>query len=53
MTTTHEIDMRNAIGECEFAIAGKTVEHEGKSLVAFDIAWTFEIFIEHGADQIL
>ena len=50
LTTAREIDMCNAIGKGEFAVAVETIEHEGESLIAFDIAWTFEIFIEHGTD---
>lgn len=53
MTTAREIDVRHTIGKCEFAVAIETVEHEGEALVTFDIAGPFEIFIEHGADQIL
>jgi hypothetical protein len=53
LTTAREINMRDTIGECEFTVAGKTVEHKSKTFVAFNIAGTFEIFIEHGADQIL
>ena len=53
LTTAREIDMRDAIGKYEFAVTGKTVEHECKSLVAFNIAGSFEIFIEYRADQIL
>ena len=53
LTTTREIYMRDAIGKCQFAVASETIEHEGKSLVALDIAGTLEVFIEHGADQIL
>jgi len=53
LTATREIDVRNAIGKCELAVTIETVEHERESLVAFDIARTFEIFIEHGTNQIL
>jgi len=53
LTTAYKIHVRDAVGKCEFAIAIETIKHEGKSLVAFDIAWTLEIFIEHRADQIL
>lgn len=52
MTITREIHVRNTIGKCEFAVAVEAVEHERESLVAFDIARTLEIFIEHGTDQI-
>ena len=50
MATAREIDMRHTIGKCEFAVTGETVEHEGESLVAFDIARTFEEFIEDAAN---
>ena len=53
MATTRKIDMRDTIGKREFAIASETIEHERESLVAFDIARTFEVFIEDSADQIL
>ena len=53
MTTARQIDMRHTVSKRQFAVTGETVQHEGKALVAFNIARTFEIFIEHGADQIL
>ena len=45
--------MCNAIGVLELAIASEAIEHECKTLVALHIAGTFEIFIEHCADQVL
>lgn len=48
-----EIDVRHAIGVFKFAVAGKAVEHKRKALIAFHVAGTLEIFIEHRADQIL
>lgn len=48
-----EIHVRNAIGIFDFAVASEPVQHECESLVAFHIAGTFEVFIEHCADQIL
>ena len=45
--------MCNAIGKCKFAVTGETIEHEGESLVALDIAGTLEVFIKHRANQIL
>lgn len=48
-----EIDVRDAVGEGEFAVAGETVEHEGETAVAFDVARTFKEFIERRAQQIL
>ncbi len=53
LTTASQVDMRHAIGKCQFAVTGETVEHESEALIAFDIAGTFEIFIEHRTDQIL
>ena len=53
LTTAREIDVRNTIGKCEFAVTSKTVEHERKSLVAFNITGSFEIFVEHRANQVL
>ena len=49
---TCEVDVRDAIGVFDFAVAGEAVKHEGESLVAFHVAGPFEVFIEHGADQI-
>jgi hypothetical protein len=39
--------MSNTIGKDQFAITGEPIEYEGKSLIAFHIARTFEEFIEH------
>ena len=52
LTTAREVDVGNAVSKCKFAITIETVEHESKSLVAFDIARTFEIFVKHCTDQI-
>ena len=49
---TCEIDMRNTIGKGKSAVTRETVQHEGESLVAFDIARTFEELIEDCAKQI-
>ena len=53
LATAHEINMRNTIGKDKFAIAVETIEHKRESLVAFDIARSFEVFIEDSTDQIL
>ena len=53
LTTAHKIHMRDAIGKGKFAVAGESIEHERESLVTFDSARTFEVFIETRADQIL
>lgn len=53
LATAREIDMRDTIGKGELTIASEAVEHERESLVAFDIARTFEVFIEDGTNQIL
>ena len=44
--------MRDAIGIGEFAVTCEAIEHQPKSLVAFDIAGSLEIFIEDSADDI-
>ena len=44
--------MRNAIGVGKPAVACEAVEHQGKPLIPFDIAWTLEVFIENRADDI-
>ena len=53
LATAREVYMRDTIGKCNFVVASESVEHEGEPLVAFDAAGTFEIFIEHCANQIL
>lgn len=53
LATAREVDMHNTISKSDLAVACETVEHERESLVAFDSARTFEVFIEDGADQIL
>jgi hypothetical protein len=53
LAAAREIDMRNPIGKGKFAIAIEAIEYERESLVAFDSARTFEVFIEDSADQIL
>ena len=53
MTTAREIHMRNAISKSQFAITRETIEHERQSLVAFNIAGTFEKFIKRTTDEIL
>lgn len=52
LTTTGEIDMHNAVGIFDFAVAVETVQHERETLVTFHVAGTFEVFIEYRADQI-
>jgi len=53
LAATREINMCDTIGKGKFAIASETIEHERESLVAFDSARAFEVFIEDGTDQIL
>jgi hypothetical protein len=53
LTTACEIHMRNTISKCQFAITRETVGHNRESLIAFDITWTFEVFIERSANKIL
>lgn len=47
-----EVNMRDAIGIFEPGVPGKTVGHDGKSLIAFDTGGTLEVFVENGADDI-
>jgi len=42
--------MHNAIGICQLAITCEPVENKRESLIAFDIARTLEVFIEHCAN---
>lgn len=44
-----QINLRHTIGKGQFAVTGEAIEHQRKSLIAFDIARTFEEFIENGA----
>ena len=44
----YEIDLRHTVGKCEFAITSETIEHQCESLIALDIARTFEELIEDG-----
>ena len=53
LTIPHKIDMRDTIGKHKFAVTVETVQHQGESLVTFDIARAFEIFIERCANEIL
>ena len=52
LTCAGEVNMRHAIGIFEFAIAGEAIEHEGKSLVAFNADRTMNGVIEHGANDV-
>ncbi len=47
-----EIDMRHPIGVFNLTVAGKTVEHEGQSLIALHAFGTLEVFIEHSANDV-
>lgn len=51
LTGTFQINVRNTVGKFEFAITGKTVEDQGKVLVAFDIAGTLEEFVQDGTND--
>jgi hypothetical protein len=52
LTLTGKIYVHNAIGICYFTVACETIENKRESLVAFNIARTFEVFIEHRTDQV-
>lgn len=53
LTCACEIDMRNAVGIFDAAIAVETVHNKRQPLIALHVAGTFEEFIEHRPDQIL
>ena len=52
MTRAREIDVRDAVGIFDAAVAGESVQHERKPLIALHAAGTFEEFIERCADKI-
>ena len=47
-----EIDVRNAVGVFEFTVAGETIEHQGKSLIALDAHGTSEVFIKDRTNDV-
>ena len=49
MAATGQIHMGNTIRKDKPVIASETIEHEGKTLIAFHITRAFEEFIKHGA----
>ena len=49
---TGQIDMGNAVGEGESAVAGETVEDQRESLITLNIAGTLEEFIEHRTQEV-
>jgi len=53
LATASKVNMRNTIGKGKFAIAGKTIEYQCKTLIALNIARTLEEFIQHCTDQVL
>jgi len=48
-----EIYAGDAVGIFDFAVAGEPVRDQSQALVAFHVAGTFKVFIEHRADQVL
>lgn len=42
--------MHNTIGIRNLAVAGKSIQDKRETLIAFHIPWTFEVFIEYGAN---
>jgi hypothetical protein len=53
LTCAFEINVRDAISVTQAVVASEAVEDQGETLIAFHIAWAFEKFVEHTADQIL
>jgi len=52
LTTAREVDVRDTISKDKFAVAGKTIQHKRKPLIALDIAGSLEELVQHRADQI-
>ncbi len=44
--------MCNTIGISQPAVACKSIKYQRQPLIAFHIAWTFEVFVEDCADDI-
>ncbi len=53
LAMTCEIDMRDAIGILKPAVACESIEHQCKTLVPFNIARSFEEFIQDGTQHVL
>ena len=47
-----KVNMRDAIGIGKPAVASKAIEHQSQPLIAFHIAWAFEVFVEDSAHDI-
>jgi len=48
-----KINVYDAIRKGDFVITREAIKHKAKPLVALDVTGTFEIFIEHRADEVL
>jgi hypothetical protein len=48
-----QVDMRHAVGEFESAVACKAVQDQGKPIVPFHIAGTFEELVQDSPDEVL
>ena len=46
LTVAREVDMRHTIGKLKLAVAREAVKDEGDALVAFNVAGTFEEFVQ-------
>jgi hypothetical protein len=53
LAAAHQIYMGNAIRKGKFTVTRETVEDQCQTPIPFDIAGSFEEFIEHRAQQIL
>jgi len=45
--------MCNTIGKGKFAVAGKAIEYQGEAFIAFNVAGSFEEFIQYRANKVL
>jgi len=53
LATTCQIDMCDTIGRHKPAVARESIEHQCKTLVPFNIARSFEEFIQDGTQHVL
>jgi len=52
LAMTCEIDMRDALGILKPAVGCESIEHQRQPLIPFNIAWSFEEFIEDGTHDV-
>ena len=53
LATTSEVNVCNTIGKGKLAVTCKTIQHKRKTFIAFNIAGTFEEFVQYRAHKVL